>query len=125
MGDNLHHISSLAELNALFASTTYVAIDFYADWCQPCKVIAPHYQKFAAQRGIPGVFAFAKANVDTAQDVARQYGISAMPTFMFFKEGKQVAVNGMKMIQGGDMRSLSAAVDKLAGLAEKRRDAAQ
>ncbi|OTA65793.1 thioredoxin-domain-containing protein [Hypoxylon sp. EC38] len=116
----LHHISSLAELQKLFASTTYVAVDFYADWCGPCKAIAPHYEQLAKQHSAPGVLAFAKVNVDKAQDAARAHGITAMPTFMFFKEGRQVAVNGQAAIRGADPRALSAAAEKLGGLAKKR-----
>ncbi|KAI1346642.1 thioredoxin-like protein [Xylaria sp. FL0043] len=124
MSDKIKHITSSAELTELFSSTTYVAVDFYADWCPPCKAIAPVYEKLAAQHAIDGVLAFAKVNVDHVQDAARIHGVTAMPTFMFFKEGKQVAVNGQKMIQGADPRSLGAAAEKLGGLAKKRVEAA-
>ncbi|XXH01071.1 hypothetical protein Hte_007422 [Hypoxylon texense] len=116
----LHHVSSLAELQALFASTTYVAVDFYADWCGPCKVIAPHYEALAKQHSVPKVLAFAKVDVDRAQDAARALGVTAMPTFLFFKDGRQVAVNGQPAIRGADPRALAAAAEKLGGLAKKR-----
>ncbi|KAJ4356090.1 uncharacterized protein N0V89_004118 [Didymosphaeria variabile] len=110
----------MTDLQTLFASTTYVAIDFYADWCGPCKQVAPYFQNLAKQHGVDGTLAFAKVNVDTAQDIAAAYRVQAMPTFMFFKEGKQVAVNGNKAIQGADVRSLGAAAEKLGDLAKKR-----
>lgn len=118
--DKLHHITSAAELEELMASTTYVAVDFFADWCPPCKVIAPVFESLAATHAVPGILAFAKVNVDHVQEVARTYRITAMPTFMFFKEGKQVAVNGQAMIQGADPQTLGAAARKLGGLAAKR-----
>ncbi|KAI6088301.1 thioredoxin domain-containing protein [Hypoxylon rubiginosum] len=118
--DVLHHVGSLAELQSLFASTTYVAVDFFADWCGPCKVIAPTYEGLAKQHAAPKHLAFAKVNVDHAQDAARAFGVTAMPTFMFFKDGRQVAVNGQAAIRGADPRALSAAVEKLGGLAKKR-----
>jgi len=120
MSDKIKHISNSAELSQLFSSTTYVAVDFYADWCPPCKTIAPIYESLATKHAVDGVLAFAKVNVDHVQDVAQKYGVTAMPTFMFFKEGSQVAVNGQNMIRGADPRSLGAAAEKLGGLAQKR-----
>ncbi|KAI8946140.1 thioredoxin-like protein [Xylaria longipes] len=124
MSDKIQHITSSAELATLFSSNTYVAVDFYADWCPPCKAIAPIYEKLAGQHAVDSVLAFAKVNVDHVQDVARIYGVTAMPTFLFFKEGRQVAVNGQKMIQGADPRSLGAAAEKLGGLAKKKAESA-
>ncbi|KAI0517582.1 thioredoxin-like protein [Xylaria bambusicola] len=120
MSDKIKHLTSSSELSDLFKSTTYVAVDFYADWCPPCKAIAPIYEKLAAQHAVEGILAFAKINVDRAQDAATTYGVTAMPTFMFFKEGRHVAVNGQNVIQGADVRSLGAAAEKLGGLAQKR-----
>ncbi|KAF7562236.1 hypothetical protein G7046_g1903 [Stylonectria norvegica] len=121
---NLHHVSSASELEALFSSTTYVAVDFFADWCPPCKVIAPVFESLANKHGIPGVLAFAKVNVDHVQDLARTYRVTAMPTFLFFKDGKQVAVNGQAVLQGADPRNLGAAAEKLGALALKRSETA-
>lgn len=121
--DKTHHINSSAELNSLLSSNTYVAVDFFADWCPPCKTIAPIFQTLAAKHSIPGLLAFAKVNVDHVQDLAATYRVTAMPTFLFFKDGKQVAVNGQAMIRGADPRSLSAAAEKLGGLAKKRLEA--
>lgn len=120
MPGEIEHPASLAELQALQSRATYVAVDFYADWCPPCKQIAPIWSKIAQESTVPGQLEFAKVNVDHAQDVAREYGISAMPTFMFFKNGKQVAVHGQAKIQGADVRAVKAAVDKLSGLAKSK-----
>ncbi|KAH6603142.1 Thioredoxin-like protein [Trichoderma cornu-damae] len=117
---NLHNIESSEQLDSLLSSTTYVALDFYADWCPPCKAIAPIYQSLADKHGAEKYLAFAKVNVDHVNDVAARYGVTAMPTFLFFKDGQQVAVNGKPMIQGADPRSLGAAAEKLGGLAQKR-----
>ncbi|KAI0127447.1 thioredoxin-like protein [Xylariales sp. AK1849] len=118
--DKVHHPASLPELQSLFSNHTYVAVDFFADWCPPCKQIAPIFTSLASQHSVPGQLAFAKVNVDHAQDVARAFRVTAMPTFMFFKDGKQVAVHGQAMIQGADPRALGSAAEKLAGLARKR-----
>jgi thioredoxin 1 len=110
------HIESLSTLEDLLASTTYVVVDFYADWCGPCKAIAPFYQKLAADHSIKGKLAFAKVNVDKVQEAARKWSVSAMPTFMFFKDGKQVAVNGNAVMRGADAKGLKAVAEKLSGL---------
>jgi len=64
-----------------------VVVDFYADWCGPCKMIAPKVEALAAET--PNVL-FCKVNVDNEEDVAAECGISAMPTFQFYKEGKKL-----------------------------------
>ncbi|KAK7931787.1 hypothetical protein PG985_002499 [Apiospora marii] len=117
-------VSSQAELNALFKSTTYVVVDFYADWCGPCKAIAPRLEELASYHSLPGQFAVAKVNVDHARDVAAHYAISAMPTFMFFKEGRQVAVNGNAHVRGANLPVLKEAIEKLSALAKKKAHAA-
>lgn len=119
----VQHVATHAEFQSLLDSTMYVVADFYADWCGPCKQIAPLYEQFAKQSAIPGYLAFAKVNVDNNRQTAAQYGISAMPTFMFFKNGKQVGVNGQALIRGADVQSLRGAVDKLGTLAKTKQAA--
>lgn len=120
----VNYIKSNAELDKLFSSTTYVAVDFTASWCGPCKQVAPIYANLAKKHSVDGVLSFIKVDVDQAQDIAAKYGITAMPTFMFFKDGKQVAVNSQAMIRGADVQSLNKAAEKLGGLAKKRAESA-
>ncbi|KAK4236343.1 thioredoxin-like protein [Achaetomium macrosporum] len=127
MADASGHISTISSHSAfdeLLASTRYVIVDFYADWCGPCKMIAPHFLKLASTYAIPGFLAFAKVNVDNVGSVAQKYGVAAMPTFMFFKDGKQVAVNGNAIIQGANLPTLSAAAEKMGRLAKEKAEAA-
>ncbi|KUI55423.1 Thioredoxin [Cytospora mali] len=119
----IHHVATPSEFQSLLDTTMYVITDFYADWCGPCKAIAPMYEQFAKASTVPGYLAFAKVNVDHNQQVASQYGVSAMPTFMFFKNGKQVAVNGQAAIRGADVPSIKAAADKLEKLAKEKQAA--
>ncbi|KAK3296539.1 thioredoxin-like protein [Chaetomium fimeti] len=124
MTEPINHVSSHGEFDSLLATTKYVIVDFYADWCGPCKTIAPHFLKMASTFSIPGYLAFAKVNVDNVGSVAQKYQVAAMPTFMFFKEGKQVAVNGNVTIQGANLPTLTQAVEKMGKLAKAKADAA-
>ena len=75
-----------------------VVIDFFAEWCGPCKRIAPFFEQLADE--YVGV-TFVKVDVDESEDLVSQYGISAMPTFVFLKDGKVV-----KKVEGADMKGL-------------------
>jgi thioredoxin 1 len=73
----INHISSSAEFQKLISSNTCVVTDFYADWCGPCKAIAPIFEQLATSHSQPGKLAFAKVNVDNQQEIAQKYGVSA------------------------------------------------
>ena len=62
-------------------------IDFFATWCGPCKMIAPKIEQMAGEMAN---VVFLKVDVDEAEDVAQEYNISAMPTFVFLKNGQKV-----------------------------------
>ncbi|KAJ4964286.1 hypothetical protein NE237_024225 [Protea cynaroides] len=68
-------------------SKKLVVVDFTASWCGPCRFMAPVLAELAKK--LPGVI-FLKADVDELKDVATEYAVEAMPTFMFLKEGKIV-----------------------------------
>ena len=70
-------------------SSIPVVVDFWAEWCGPCKMMAPEFAK-AAARLEPQV-RMAKLNTETAQATAAQYGIRSIPTLMIFKDGKVAA----------------------------------
>ncbi len=63
-----------------------VAVDFYADWCPPCKIYAPQFEKVA--KTMEGKAKFVKLNVDNAIDIAKEYEVMSIPTTIFFKAGK-------------------------------------
>ena len=90
----------------LLTGHTYLIADFYATWCPPCKQIAPIYDQLSTTYAAPGKFAFVKVNVDEAREIAAQYGIQAMPTFLLFKDGKQV-----EEIKGADPRKLKTVIE--------------
>ncbi|KIX06940.1 thioredoxin [Rhinocladiella mackenziei CBS 650.93] len=108
------HIESTSQFSALLSSSAIVVADFYADWCGPCRQIAPIYEQLSAQLSRPNKITFAKINTDQQQDLARSYGVKAMPTFMIFKNAQQV-----EFIEGADPRKLSNVVKQLANEANK------
>ena len=65
-----------------------ILLDFYADWCGPCKMIAPLIEEIASEREDIIV---AKVNVDTATNLAIEFGISVIPTLVVVKNGEVVS----------------------------------
>jgi thioredoxin 1 len=65
-----------------------VLVDFWADWCMPCKMMAPILNEVA--EATEGTAAIYKLNVDEQQQVAAKYGIRNIPTMILFKDGKEV-----------------------------------
>jgi thioredoxin 1 len=66
----------------------YAVVDFWAEWCMPCRYIAPVVEELAKEYS--GKVAFGKLNVDVNQTIAARFGISAIPTLIMFKNGKAV-----------------------------------
>jgi thioredoxin 1 len=65
-----------------------VVVDCWADWCQPCKMIAPTVEELAKE--LKGKVVFGKLDVDSNSAVPSEYGIMSIPTLLIFKGGKQV-----------------------------------
>lgn len=65
-----------------------VLVDFYADWCGPCKAAAPVLDELADEAD--GKYEVIKVNVDENQELSQQHGIMSIPTVMLFKDGKEV-----------------------------------
>lgn len=70
-----------------FINNDYVLIDFYADWCGPCKMLGPIVESIASSRDNIKV---AKVNVDKLPDIARNYSVMSIPTLILFKNGKMI-----------------------------------
>ena len=66
-----------------------VLVDFYADWCGPCKMLTPILEQVGAQVG--DSVKIVKINTDAAQSLAMQYGVSTIPTLILFKNGEEIS----------------------------------
>lgn len=67
----------------------FVLVDFYADWCGPCRMILPFLEEIQNELGINIV----KINIDDSPDVASRYEVMSIPTLIIFKNGEKVSVN--------------------------------
>jgi thioredoxin 1 len=67
-------------------SSQPVVVDFYADWCGPCKIIEPVIHRLSEE--YQGRVKFVKVDTDANQELAMQFGIMSIPTVMFFSKGK-------------------------------------
>ncbi len=77
-----------ANLAETVAEYPFVVVDCWAEWCGPCKMIAPIIEQLAMEYS--GKITFAKLNIDENMNTAMQYQISAIPTMMVFRDGKMV-----------------------------------
>ncbi|KAF9792602.1 thioredoxin-like protein [Thelephora terrestris] len=101
-------ITSLAQYKEITEGDKPAVIDFWADWCGPCRVIGKPYEELSVK--FPEV-GFYKVNVDDRADISKEAGITAMPTFLGFKNGREL--KDEKVI-GADRQQLERLVNALA-----------
>lgn len=82
----IKHINNKSDFVDATASGT-VLVDFYANWCGPCKMLAPVLEQFA--NDMPDV-QVVKVDVDVVSDVAKEFGVVSIPTLILCKEGEIV-----------------------------------
>ena len=88
MADDIVTLSDSTFDEAIGASDTPVLVDFWAEWCGPCKMIAPTLAEIADEQR--GKLVIGKLNVDDNPDTARRFDVMSIPTLLVFKDGQQV-----------------------------------
>ena len=76
------------QFDTLIASDRLVLVDYYADWCPPCRMFAPVLDQLSVE--FDGEVTIGKVNVDDLAEVTEEQGIACMPTFIFYKNGAQL-----------------------------------
>lgn len=90
-------------------SSGVVVVDFFAEWCWPCKMLAPYLDQMNTQ--LNGAATFYKVDVDEEFDLSQAQGITAMPTIKVFKNGQE-----FRMIRGADAQGIWQAINEAINL---------
>jgi thioredoxin 1 len=88
VADEILTLSDATFDETIAGSDTPVLVDFWAEWCGPCKMIAPTLAEIANEQ--KGKLAIGKLNVDDNPDTARRFDVMSIPTLLVFKDGQQV-----------------------------------
>jgi thioredoxin 1 len=86
MSDNIVHVSDASFEQDVLKADGPVLVDFWAEWCGPCKMIAPVLDELSDEYA--GKLKIAKLNIDSNTDTAPKYGVRGIPTLIIFKNGQ-------------------------------------
>ncbi|MCF8359162.1 MAG: thioredoxin [Prolixibacteraceae bacterium] len=93
----------MSSFNEIIKGSQPVLVDFYADWCAPCRMMAPILEQVAGN--MDGKVKILKVNVDKNREAATKYGIRSIPTLMLFQNG-QVKWQGVGVIQADQIEQV-------------------
>src|SRR3954467_10125809 len=89
MAEHIHYVTDDTFEPEVLKSETPVLVDYWAEWCGPCKMIAPILDEVS--KTYDGKLRIAKMNVDENRDIPAKFGIRGIPTLMLFKDGQLAA----------------------------------
>jgi thioredoxin 1 len=88
MGNQIIHLNDQSFADSVEKNPTPILVDFWAEWCMPCRALAPVIDELAQE--FQGKVRFAKVNVDECKDIPAKFGIRGIPTLLLFHDGKKV-----------------------------------
>src|SRR5471032_1846178 len=86
--EQILHLNDDTFSKTVEADSTPILVDFWAEWCMPCRALAPVIDELAQE--FQGKVRFAKVNVDECSEIPAKFGIRGIPTFILFQDGKKV-----------------------------------
>lgn len=103
-------VATAAEFDRQLRGSLPVVVDFWAEWCGPCKMMAPMFAK--AAQGLEPNVRLLKVNTEALSDVAARFGIRSIPTLILFAGGKEIARQAGAMDTQGIMRWTTGALPR-------------
>jgi len=88
MGNQILHLNDKTFADSVEKDPAPILVDFWAEWCMPCRALAPVIDELAQE--FQGKVRFAKVNVDECKDIPARFGIRGIPTLILFNDGKKV-----------------------------------
>ena len=88
--DKILHVATKEEFDKLIAGETPVLVDFFAVWCGPCQMMGPILDEMVEKHKNIDKVKVAKVDIDELKEIAVEYGVMSVPTFIIFQKGKAV-----------------------------------